>query len=91
MLSIGLTPLCVQEPPVNDDFGTLKKLHVHLGDLLIRLEMVRAAVVVSVAALREQNCDIDEDVAIVLQRQVGDPLGEEIEKTTQFLASLGRH
>lgn len=37
-------------------------------------------VVVAAAALREQNCELDEDIACVLQRMVASGLGEQIER-----------
>ncbi len=39
-----------------------------------------SAVIVSVAALRRQNCDIDEDIASVLERSAADRLDIEIEQ-----------
>ncbi len=45
-----------------------------------RLQIIRAAVVVSVAALKHQNSDLDADVAALLQRQVADRIDEEIDR-----------
>ena len=44
-----------------------------------RLETVRAIVHLSSATLRAQQSDADNDVALVLQRSVGDVLDREIE------------
>jgi hypothetical protein len=38
--------------------------------------------------LRHQNCEIDEDVANVLQRNVGDKVGEEIERLNRLVSEL---
>ena len=45
----------------------------------VRLETVRAIVHLSSATLRAQHSDADTDVALVLQRSVGDVLAREIE------------
>lgn len=45
----------------------------------VRLETVRAIVHLSSATLRAQQSDADTDVALVLQRSVGDVLTREIE------------
>jgi len=45
----------------------------------MRLETVRAIVHLSSATLRAQQSDADNDVALVLQRSVGDALDREIE------------
>lgn len=47
-----------------------------------------SVVSVAVDALRHQNSDGDEDVALVLQRAAGDRLDIEIEKTSDLVGSL---
>ncbi|HEY6922484.1 MAG TPA: hypothetical protein VI653_03370 [Steroidobacteraceae bacterium] len=51
-----------------------------LGQVVSHLRQVQSAVVVAVAALRQQNCELDEDIATVLQRSVADRLHEQIER-----------
>jgi len=51
-----------------------------LAQVVAQLRQVQSAVVVAVAALRQQNCELDEDVATVLQRSVADRLHEQIER-----------
>ncbi len=51
-----------------------------LGQVISQLRQVQSAVVVAVAALRQQNCELDEDIATVLQRSVADRLHEQIER-----------
>ena len=51
-----------------------------LGQVISHLRQVQSAVVVAVAALRQQNCELDEDIATVLQRSVADRLHEQIER-----------
>ena len=51
-----------------------------LQEALARLSEIRATVVVAAAALRHQNCELDDDVARVLQRSVADRISEQIEQ-----------
>lgn len=57
-----------------------------LRQLRARLEIARAIVHVSSATLRAQRTDADTDVALILQRSVGDVLGEEMEALDVVLA-----
>ena len=50
-----------------------------LRQMRTRLETVRATVHLSTPTLRAQQSDADTDVALVLQRSVGDVLAQEIE------------
>jgi len=64
-----------------------------LGQVISHLRQVQSAVVVAVAALRQQNCELDEDIATVLQRSVADRLHEQIERLeaiTRMTAILSR-
>jgi hypothetical protein len=47
---------------------------------VLHLRHVRSAAVVAVAALRRQNCELDADIAVLLQRCVCDPLDDQLEK-----------
>jgi hypothetical protein len=51
-----------------------------LGQVIAQLRQVQSAVAVAAAALRQQNCELDEDIATVLQRSVADRLHEQIER-----------
>ena len=51
-----------------------------LDEVILRLRHVQSAVIVAVAALRRQNCELDEDIACLLQRCVCDSLDEQLEK-----------
>src|SRR5687768_11528814 len=55
-------------------------LKEQMSERIHGLNAVMSAIVVSVAALRRQNCDIDEDIARVLERSAADPLDIEIER-----------
>jgi hypothetical protein len=83
-------PYFVREPPppVSGEAPPLRRMQTHLSELTVNLEVIRSAVAVSVAALRHQNCELDEDVASVLQRSVSDRLQDEIDKATQLADSF---
>ncbi len=64
-----------------------------LGEVVLQLRQVQSAVVVAVAALKRQNCELDEDIATVLQRSVADRIHEQIERLEVLMraaASLDR-
>ncbi len=49
-----------------------------LQDTILRLRQIGSAVAVAVAALRQQNCELDADVAQLLQFAVADCIAEQI-------------
>lgn len=51
-----------------------------MKELLRQLHQIQSAVVVSVAALRHQNCELDADISNVLQRSVADRIQDQIER-----------
>ncbi len=51
-----------------------------LKEILRHLELIQSAVVVTVAALRHQNCELDVDISNVLQRSVADRIQDQIER-----------
>jgi hypothetical protein len=68
-----------------------RSAHAQLREVVQRLRHARSAVVVAVAALRQQNCELDEDVATVLQRSVADPMHDQIEHLESLQRSLPGH
>jgi hypothetical protein len=60
-----------------------------LRDLLAQLQQVQSAVMVSVLALRSQACELDEDIARVLQRAVAERLHEQMDRLEASLLQLG--
>jgi hypothetical protein len=48
--------------------------------VLLHLHQIQSAVVVAVAALRQQNCELDADISNVLQRSVADRIQDQIER-----------
>jgi hypothetical protein len=60
--------------------------HARVGEVLRHLHQIQSAVVVAVAALRHQNCELDVDISNVLQRSVADRIQDQI----QQLVLLGK-
>jgi hypothetical protein len=61
-----------------------------LGEVLQHLHLIQSAVVVAVAALRHQNCELDVDISNVLQRSVADRIQDQIERLEVLSEPLGR-
>ena len=55
-------------------------LHGQVGELILQLRQIQSAVVVAVAALRQQNCELDQDVANLLRRSVSDRIADQIDR-----------
>lgn len=51
-----------------------------IDGLILHLRDLRSAVLVAIAALRLQNCELDEDVATLLQRCVCDSIADQLER-----------
>jgi hypothetical protein len=66
-----------------------RSARAQVADVLLHLRQMQSAVVVSVAALKRQNCELDEDIATVLQRSVADRLHDEIERLEGVIRILG--
>ena len=67
-----------------------RSMRAQLGEVVTHLRQVQSAVVVAVAALRQQNCELDEDVAKVLQRSVADRIQDQIERIEALMRSTRR-
>ncbi|HVW67992.1 MAG TPA: hypothetical protein VHB68_03410 [Steroidobacteraceae bacterium] len=65
-------------------------LRGELGRVVQQLRQIQSFVVVSVAALRQQNCELDEDIATVLQRSVADRIEDQIEHLERLMGSASR-
>jgi hypothetical protein len=63
-----------------------RTVRAELQEVIARLRQLQSTLAVAVGALRNQNADIDVDIANLLQRSVGDTLQEQIDK----LEALGR-
>jgi hypothetical protein len=57
-----------------------RSVWTQLDDVVLDLRQVQSAVVVAVAALKQQSCEIDEDIAVVLQLSVADLIQDQIER-----------
>jgi hypothetical protein len=60
--------------------------HKKLNEVLLHLQQVHSAIVVAVAALRQQASDLDVDIANVLQRSAADPVLDQIEILERLVA-----
>ena len=67
-----------------------RSLRRELGEVVAHLRQVQSAVVVAVAALRQQNCELDEDIATVLQRSVADRLHDQIDRLEAVMRLAGK-
>lgn len=68
-------------------------IRTQLSEVALHLSQIQSAIVVAVAALRQQNSDLDEDIANVLQRSVADRIQDQIERLealSRLVASHGR-
>ena len=61
-----------------------------LGAVVAQLRNVQSAAVVSVAALRQQNCELDADIATVLQRSVVDRIHDQVERLETLMREVGK-
>jgi hypothetical protein len=67
-----------------------QSLAAQMSEVLRQLQQIQSAVVVSVAALRHQNCELDADVSNLLQRSVADRIQDQIERLERLNAPRAR-
>lgn len=67
-----------------------RSIRSQLGEVALHLRAVQSAVVVAVAALKQQNCELDEDIATVLQRSVADRIQDQIERLETLMRTAPR-
>jgi hypothetical protein len=65
-----------------------RSIRGQLNEVALHLKYAQSAVVVAVAALRQQNCELDEDIATVLQRSVVDRVHDQIERLESLVGSI---
>jgi hypothetical protein len=65
-----------------------RTVRAELQDVIARLKQLQSTLAVAVGALRNQNADIDVDIANLLQRSVADALQEQIEKLEALAGRL---
>jgi hypothetical protein len=63
-------------------------LRAELQDVIGGLKPLPSVLAIAISALREQNADIDADVADLLQRIVSHPLQDQIQKLETLLGRL---
>jgi hypothetical protein len=62
-----------------------RSMRSQLAEVVAHLRQVQSAVVVAVAALKQQNCELDADIAAVLQRSVADRIQDQIEQVESLI------
>ena len=67
-----------------------RSLRGELGAVVTQLQNVQSAAVVAVAALRQQNCELDADIATVLQRSVVDRIHDQVERLEALMREVGK-
>jgi hypothetical protein len=67
-----------------------RSMRSQLGEVVLHLRHVQSAVVVAVAALKQQNCEMDEDIATVLQRSVADRIQDQVERLEALMRAAPR-
>ena len=67
-----------------------RSMRSQLAEVALHLRAVQSAVVVAVAALKQQNCELDEDIATVLQRSVADRIQDQIERLETLMRTAPR-
>jgi hypothetical protein len=83
----SLVPVHTPEPGMGQP-GRSRREAGWLSELVLHLYQIQSAVVVSAAALRRQNCELDDDIANVLQRSVADRIQDQIERAEGGLQLL---
>ena len=61
-----------------------------LPEIISRLRVIQSAVVVAGMALKQQNCELDEDIATVLQRSVADRIQDQLDSLEALVRAAGR-
>jgi hypothetical protein len=65
-----------------------RPVRTELQEVVGNLRQLQSVLAVAVGALRQQNADIDADIANLLQRSVGDTLQQQVEKLESVLRRL---
>ena len=65
-----------------------RSLRGELGAVVTQLRNVQSAAVVAVAALKQQNCELDADIATVLQRSVVDRIHDQLERLETLMREV---
>lgn len=68
----------------------LKFLRDQLKEVVLHLGLIRSAIVVSVATLKRQNAELDEDVANALRHRAGNKIQDQIERLEEMISALSR-
>ena len=67
-----------------------RPIRAELQEAIAQLRQLQSVLAVAVGALRQQNADIDADIASLLQRSLGDTLHAQVERLEAILKRLPR-
>jgi hypothetical protein len=59
--------------------------HKKLREVILHLQQIHSTLAVAVAALKQQNCELDADIAAVVQRGAADKIQDQIEAIEQLI------
>lgn len=62
--------------------------HKKIREVILHLHQARSTIAVAAAALEQQACDLDVDIANVLRRGAADKIHDQIEALQRILTSL---
>ncbi len=65
-----------------------EKLPIRLHHHVQRLQLILPVISVAVLALRRQNAELDEDIALVLSRHACDPLNVELDQLEALVTAI---
>jgi hypothetical protein len=78
------------DPTAHAQITVDEQLPIRLHHSVQRLQLILPVISVAVLALRRQNAELDEDIALVLTRNACDPLNVELDQL-EALVSTMRH
>lgn len=76
------------DPTAHAQITVDEQLPVRLHHSVQRLQLILPVISVAVLALRRQNAELDEDIALVLSRHASDPLNVEVDQLEALVNSI---
>lgn len=77
-----------EDPTAHAQLTADEKLPIRLHHHVQRLQLILPVISVAVLALRRQNAELDEDIALVLSRHACDPLNVELDQLEELVDSM---
>jgi hypothetical protein len=76
------------DPTAHAQLTVDEKLPIRLHHHVQRLQLILPVISVAVLALRRQNAELDEDIALVLSRHACDPLNVELDQLEALVTTI---